>query len=130
MMRRVWIVGDEKDQTIFQVIGFVGKENKIAESHPREKSQMGQHDTGFLIGAGFQQDHGAGRLAIMFVLLMKGSPETAVRDWSRFDTMTPEQSHIAALDDPDAQPLTEEDFARMKRTPQIKVIRRALGLSR
>jgi hypothetical protein len=30
--------GDEKDQTIFQVIGFVGKENKIAESHPREMS--------------------------------------------------------------------------------------------
>jgi hypothetical protein len=38
MMRRVWIVGDEKDQTIFQVIGFVGKENKVAESYPREMS--------------------------------------------------------------------------------------------
>ena len=53
----------------------------------------------------------------------------AEHDWSRFDAMTPEQSHQVALDDPDAQPLTEEDFARMKRTPQVKVMRRALGLS-
>jgi putative transcriptional regulator len=50
-------------------------------------------------------------------------------DWSRFDAMTETQRHRAALDDPDAQPLTKADFARMKRTPQIKIIRRALGLS-
>jgi putative transcriptional regulator len=50
-------------------------------------------------------------------------------DWSRFDAMTAEERHAAALSDPDAQPLTEEDFKRMKRTPQIKVIRRALQLS-
>jgi len=34
----------------------------------------------------------------------------------------------AALADPDAQPLTASDFKRMKRTPQAKIIRRALGL--
>jgi putative transcriptional regulator len=50
-------------------------------------------------------------------------------DWSRFDAMTDEQRHAAAVADPDAQPLTAEDFARMKRTPQAKVIRRALKLS-
>src|SRR5262245_12344134 len=50
-------------------------------------------------------------------------------DWSRFDAMTEEQRHQAALSDPDAQPLTEADFARMKRTPQVRIIRRALGLS-
>jgi putative transcriptional regulator len=60
---------------------------------------------------------------------MKANSKPAEHDWSRFDAMTPEQSHQAALDDPDAQPLTEEDFARMKRTPQVKVMRRALGLS-
>jgi putative transcriptional regulator len=43
--------------------------------------------------------------------------------------MTDAQRHQAALNDPDAQPLTEEDLARMKRTPQVKIIRRALGLS-
>jgi putative transcriptional regulator len=50
-------------------------------------------------------------------------------DWSRFDAMTEAQRRAAALRDPDARPLTEEDLARMKRTPRAKVIRRALGLS-
>ena len=43
--------------------------------------------------------------------------------------MTDEERHAAALSDPDAQPLTPEDFKRMKRTPQVRIIRRALGLS-
>ena len=43
--------------------------------------------------------------------------------------MTEEQRHQAALSDPDARPLTDDDFRRMKRTPRAKIIRRALGLS-
>lgn len=43
--------------------------------------------------------------------------------------MTEAQRHQAALNDPDAQPLTSENFKRMKRTSQAKIIRRALGLS-
>jgi putative transcriptional regulator len=35
----------------------------------------------------------------------------------------------AALADPDAQPLTGADLKRMKRTPQAKIIRRALGVT-
>ena len=35
----------------------------------------------------------------------------------------------AAYADPDAQPLTEVDLKRMKRTPQAKIIRRALELT-
>ena len=35
----------------------------------------------------------------------------------------------AALRDPDAQPLTEADLKRMKRTPRAKIIRRALELT-
>lgn len=31
--------------------------------------------------------------------------------------------------DPDARPLTPDDISRMRRTPQVKIIRRALGLS-
>jgi putative transcriptional regulator len=50
-------------------------------------------------------------------------------DWTRFDRMTTAQRSKAAESDPDAQPLRAEDFRRMKRTPQVKVIRRALGLS-
>jgi putative transcriptional regulator len=35
----------------------------------------------------------------------------------------------AAHEDPDAQPLTEADLKRMRRTPQVKIIRRALELT-
>jgi putative transcriptional regulator len=35
----------------------------------------------------------------------------------------------AALADPDAQPLTPADVKRMRRTPQAKIIRRALGMT-
>ena len=43
--------------------------------------------------------------------------------------MTDDEVMAAALSDPDAQPLTPEDFKRMRRVPQVKVIRRALGMS-
>ncbi len=43
--------------------------------------------------------------------------------------MTEAQRYDAALSDPDAQPLTPDSVRLMKRTPQVKVIRRALGLS-
>jgi putative transcriptional regulator len=43
--------------------------------------------------------------------------------------MTADERRAAALADPDAKPLTPADFARMKRTPQVRTIRRALGLS-
>jgi putative transcriptional regulator len=54
---------------------------------------------------------------------------SAKTDWTRFDAMTEVQRHHAALGDPDARPLTEDDMKRMKRTPRAKIIRRALGLS-
>jgi putative transcriptional regulator len=57
------------------------------------------------------------------------TPKTPKHDWSRLDAMTEAERRAAALADPDAQPLTPEDFKRMKRTPQAKIIRRALGLS-
>jgi putative transcriptional regulator len=56
-------------------------------------------------------------------------PKLAKTDWSRFDAMTEAQRHRAAVDDPDAQPLSPADLKLMKRTPQVKIIRRALGFS-
>jgi putative transcriptional regulator len=50
-------------------------------------------------------------------------------DWSLLDARTDGQNHAAALADPDAQPLTPERLARMKQTPRVKIIRRALGLT-
>jgi putative transcriptional regulator len=43
--------------------------------------------------------------------------------------MTQAERHAAALNDPDAQPLTPERLALMNRTPQVRVIRRALKLT-
>jgi putative transcriptional regulator len=50
-------------------------------------------------------------------------------DWRAFDALTDEEVEAAARSDPDAQPLTDADMKRMKRTPQVKIIRRALKLS-
>jgi putative transcriptional regulator len=55
--------------------------------------------------------------------------KTPEHDWSRFDAMTEAERHAAALADPDARPLGPEDMKRMRRTPQVRVIRRALKLS-
>ena len=43
--------------------------------------------------------------------------------------MSPEEIERAALADPDALPLHHGDLQRMRRTPQAKIIRRALGLT-
>jgi len=53
----------------------------------------------------------------------------AKHDWSRADAMSDDEMHTAALSDPDAQPLTPQRLTRMTRTPQVRIIRRALGLS-
>jgi len=50
-------------------------------------------------------------------------------DWREADALTDEEIHAAALADPDAQPLSPESLATMKRVPRLKSIRRALGLS-
>lgn len=43
--------------------------------------------------------------------------------------MTDEEIEAAAKSDPDAQPLTPERLAKMRRVPRTKILRRALGLS-
>ena len=43
--------------------------------------------------------------------------------------MRPEEIENAAFADPEARPLTSDDFRRMKRTPQVKIIRRPLSLT-
>jgi putative transcriptional regulator len=54
---------------------------------------------------------------------------TGQRDGPQRNNMTVEEKLAAALADPDAQPITEEREAKMRRTPQVSVIRRALKLS-
>lgn len=52
-----------------------------------------------------------------------GKPRNGIRP------MTPGATYRAAAADPDAQPLSAADLKRMKRTPQAKIIRRALGIT-
>jgi putative transcriptional regulator len=43
--------------------------------------------------------------------------------------MTQTEVEVAAKADHDNRPLSSADLVRMKRTPQVKIIRRALGIS-
>lgn len=43
--------------------------------------------------------------------------------------MSEEEIELAARTDPDARPLSEHELHHMKRTPRVKIIRRALDLS-
>jgi putative transcriptional regulator len=43
--------------------------------------------------------------------------------------MTRSAIERAALTDPDARPLSSTELRRMRRTPQAKIIRRALGMT-
>ena len=50
-------------------------------------------------------------------------------DWSLADAMTDEEVEAAALSDPDAQPLTEEQLRRARRGPNPRIVRARLGLT-
>lgn len=57
-------------------------------------------------------------------------PEPADRtDWARLNAMTEEEIEAAALSDPDAQPMTDEELARMFRPVALRELRQRLGLS-
>lgn len=53
----------------------------------------------------------------------------AMVDWSRFDAMSADERHAAAIAGPDAKPMTDAEWANMPRVPRVKIIRRALKLS-
>ena len=55
--------------------------------------------------------------------------KTAKFDWSRVDAKPDADVHAAALRDPDARPLTDEEFAHVKRVPRARTLRRALGFT-
>ncbi len=43
--------------------------------------------------------------------------------------MTEEERHAAAMADPDARPMTDEEWARARRVPRVRTVRRAFKLS-
>lgn len=50
-------------------------------------------------------------------------------DWSPLDAMSDAEAVANALADPDNPPLTADQLRGASRLPQVKVIRRALGLT-
>ena len=50
-------------------------------------------------------------------------------DWTAFDALTDAEVHKAALSDPDAQPLTRTQLAKMRRISRVEHLRWKLGLS-
>lgn len=50
-------------------------------------------------------------------------------DWKKADAMTDGDVLAASMSDADSAPLSDEAFKRVKLTPQVKIIRRALKLS-
>lgn len=50
-------------------------------------------------------------------------------NWARLDAMTEEEVIAAALSDPDAQPLTPEQLAKMRRVSRVKVLRQRLDMT-
>jgi putative transcriptional regulator len=50
-------------------------------------------------------------------------------DWARLRAMTDEEVMAAALSDPDAQSLTQEQLCAARRVPRTKTLRRALHLT-
>jgi putative transcriptional regulator len=61
-----------------------------------------------------------------FRLDPKDPPKT---DWRAFDARSEEESHQAALSDPDCPPATEEQLARARRMPTVKASRLRLSLT-
>jgi putative transcriptional regulator len=60
---------------------------------------------------------------------MRDDTSTGKTDWARLKAMTEEEIMEAALSDPDAQPMTEEQLARAKRVNAVKDIRRRLDMT-
>jgi putative transcriptional regulator len=56
-------------------------------------------------------------------------PPRGDTDWARLDAMTDEEVVAAALSDPDAQPLTPEQLAKMRRVSRVKVLRQRLSMT-
>ena len=60
---------------------------------------------------------------------MKKRVKRTTTDWTKFDTMSDAEVRKAALADPDAQPLTKRQLAKMRRPSTVKRLRWKLGLS-
>lgn len=59
-----------------------------------------------------------------YYTLTDGTKVQSLTDWDRLMNMTEEEIHAAALSDPDAQPLTEEQLAKMVPFRRTEIFKR------
>ena len=57
------------------------------------------------------------------------TPPRGDTDWARVEAMTEDEVLAAALSDPDAQPLSPEELAKMRRVSPVKALRQRLGMT-
>ncbi len=57
------------------------------------------------------------------------APSKGDSDWGRIDAMTEEEIMAAALADPDAQPLSADQLAMMRRVSRVKALRQRIGMT-
>lgn len=57
------------------------------------------------------------------------TPPRGKSNWTQLDAMTDEEVLAAARSDPDAQPLTPEQLAKMRRVSRVKALRQRLGIT-
>jgi putative transcriptional regulator len=67
--------------------------------------------------------------AIKRVTLDPTKPPRGRTDWRRVDAMTDEEIEQAAHADPDAQPLSDAELAKLQRVVDVRALRRRLGMS-
>src|ERR1700730_13516839 len=74
--------------------------------------------------------HGMSKTATARVTVKPGDPLVrGSTDGARLEAMTAEEVVAAALSDPDAQPLTPEQLAKMRRVSRVKVLRQRLAMT-
>jgi len=70
------------------------------------------------------------RIATTRVTVKPGEPlPRGDTDWARLEALTDEEVMAAALSDPDAQPLSREQPAGMRRVSRVNVLRQRLGMT-
>ena len=56
-------------------------------------------------------------------------PPRGHTDWDAIDALSDEEAEARARADPDAQPLTDDQLARLRRVPPVRLLRRRLGMT-
>jgi putative transcriptional regulator len=56
-------------------------------------------------------------------------PSASDTDWAALDALSDEEVEARALADPDAPPLSDDELARLRRVPPVRLLRRRLGMT-